>query len=80
MLLREKHAPIAHEFQSEAWKWTQRQDSEIALTVISNLMEKGVVALPIHDSFIVIDGEEDLLIEEMNKCYSDKFGFSPEIN
>lgn len=79
-MLREKHAPIAHEFQSEAWKWTQRQDSEIALTVISNLMEKGVVALPIHDSFIVIDGEEDLLIDEMNKCYLDRFGFLPEID
>lgn len=25
-MLREKHAPIAHEFQSEAWKWTQRED------------------------------------------------------
>ncbi|AEG48439.1 hypothetical protein Sphch_0744 [Sphingobium chlorophenolicum L-1] len=79
-MLREKHAPIAHEFQSEAWKWTQRQDSEIALTVISNLMEKGIVALSIHDSFIVIDGEEDLLIEEMNNCYLDKFSFLPEID
>lgn len=79
-MLREKHAPIAHEFQSEAWRWTQQQDSEIALTVISNLMDKGIVALPIHDSFIVVDGEEDLLIEEMNNCYLDKFGFLPEIN
>jgi len=79
-MLREKHAPIAHEFQSEAWKWTQRQDSEIALTVISNLMEKGIVALPIHDSFIVVDGEEKALIEEMNRCYVDRFGFVPEID
>lgn len=79
-MLREKHAPIAHEFQSEAWKWTQRQDSEIALMVINNLMEKGIVALPVHDAFAVIDGEEDSLIDEMNKCYLDMFGFKPEID
>lgn len=79
-MLREKHAPIAHEFQSEAWKWTQREDSEIALTVISNLMEKGIVALPIHDSFIVVDGEEQILTDEMNKCYLDRFGFLPVID
>lgn len=79
-MLREKHAPIAHEFQSAAWKWTQRKDSEIALMVINNLMEKGIVVLPIHDSFIVIDGEEEALIDEMNKCYLDMFGFNPEID
>lgn len=79
-MLREKHAPIAHEFQSEAWKWTQRQDSELALMVINNLMEKGIVALPIHDSYIVIDGEEEKLVEEMSKCYLDMFGFMPEID
>jgi hypothetical protein len=48
--------------------------------VINNLMEKGIVALPIHDSFIVIDGEEEALIDEMNKCYLDMFGFKPEID
>lgn len=79
-MLREKHAPIAHEFQSEAWKWTQREDSEIALTVISNLREKGIVALPIHDSFIVVDGEEQALLDEMNKCYLNRFGFMPMID
>lgn len=78
-LLREKHAPIAHEFQSEAWKWLQRKDSEIALNVIGNLMEKGIVALPVHDSFVVIDGQEDALRKEMNECYFDELGFYPEI-
>jgi hypothetical protein len=78
-MLRVKHAPIAHEFQSEAWTWLQREDSEIALTVITNLMNKGVVALPIHDSFVVIDGEEEALKQEMNACYLKKFGFYPEI-
>ncbi|HEX8302520.1 hypothetical protein [Sphingomonas sp.] len=58
-MLRDKHAPIAHEFQSEAWKWLQRKDSEIALNVISNLEDKGIVALPVHDSFVVVDGQED---------------------
>lgn len=78
-MLREKHASIANEFQSEAWKWLQREDSEIALTVIHNLMERGVVALPIHDSFVVIDGEEGALKKEMTACYLDKFEFEPEI-
>lgn len=78
-MLREKHAPIAHEFQSEAWKWLQRKDSEIALGVISNLMSIDIVALPIHDSFIVIDGEVDALRKEMNDCYFNEFGFFPEI-
>ena len=78
-MLREKHAPIAHEFQSEAWKWLQRRDSEIALNVISNLKEKGIVALPIHDSFVVINDLESALRHEMRNCYFEELGFYPEI-
>jgi hypothetical protein len=79
VMLRERHAPIAREFQSEAWKWLQRKDSEIALNVIANLKNKGIVALPVHDSFVVIDGQEAALRKEMSDCYYNEIGFYPEI-
>lgn len=47
------HAPIAEFFFSGAWKFLQRQDSDIAERVMNHFTTKGIPVLMIHDSFIV---------------------------
>lgn len=74
-----KHGRIAHTFQTGAWGRLQRADSDIALEVITNLREKGIVALSVHDSFIVAEGDEEALKQQMIECYLDKFEYSPVI-
>jgi len=49
----ERHPAIAEFFFSAAWRWLQRKDSEIASRIIARLLEHGITALAIHDSFIV---------------------------
>lgn len=48
-----KHAPIARLFFCSQGLALQRRDAEIADAVMSHLRRKGVVALPVHDSFLV---------------------------
>ncbi|SMF63519.1 hypothetical protein [Allosphingosinicella indica] len=79
-MIRAKHEPIAQSFQTGAWRWLQRADSDIALSVIHNLMEKGIVALPIHDSFIVAEGDKEALRLQMTVSYLDQFDHEPVIN
>jgi len=78
-MIRAKHAPIAHTFQTGAWGRLQRAESDIALEVITNLKAKGIVALPLHDSFIVAKGNEVALKQEMIDCYLNRFGYKPII-
>ena len=51
--VRRLHAGIAHHFHTDAGLRMQFVDSQIAEGVMLNLMERGIVVLPIHDSFIV---------------------------
>ena len=78
-MIRAKHARIAHTFQTGAWGRLQRADSDIALEVITNLREQGIVALPVHDSFVIAQGEEGALRQEMMDCYFNRFTLFPVI-
>jgi hypothetical protein len=57
----------------------QRLESDIALGIITNLKAKGVVCLPIHDSFFVACEHEDELRFEMDNVYKSKLIFYPII-
>ena len=48
----------------------QAIDSQMALEIVSYFTKKGVVALPIHDSFIVQSKNDDELVAKMNEVYS----------
>lgn len=76
-MIEEKHAAISDAFGSGAGIWLQRKDSDLALAIITNLRHKGIVALPVHDAFIVDAGYKDELKHEMNRSYQQMFGFSP---
>jgi hypothetical protein len=78
-MIREKHRTISHTFQTGAWGRLQRADSDIALEIITNLKAQGIVALPVHDSFLVMSGDEPALRKEMIDCYFNRFGFNPVI-
>ncbi|HEX9466205.1 MAG TPA: hypothetical protein VGB82_26705 [Alphaproteobacteria bacterium] len=51
--VRQRHEPIASFFANDSAMTLMRFDSEIAVQVVRKLLRRGIVALPIHDSFIV---------------------------
>lgn len=51
--IKEAHGPIAKAFHSDAGARLMRKDSEMAQQVLLALHAKGIVALPMHDSFLV---------------------------
>lgn len=68
------HEPIADAFGTRAGLRLQRLDSDILLGVLSRLNDAGVVALPIHDSVIVSEDQEQLLRASMEQAYLDRVG------
>lgn len=78
-MIEAKHEAIAADFGSGAGIRLQRLDSDLALSIITGLMEEGIVALPIHDSMIVEAIHKDRLFQVMNEKYKEKFGFNPVI-
>lgn len=78
-MIEEKHAAIADAFGTGVGLRLQRKDSDLALNIITELKEQGVVALPIHDSFITISDNKYNLSTVMTKFYQKKFGFYPVI-
>lgn len=65
----EKHKPIADYFRSGEGIRLQRIDADIAENVLMQLMGAGVLALPIHDSFIVAEGNAERLRNIMLEAY-----------
>jgi len=67
------------------WFWIgeglrlQREDSDVAVSVLEIMNENGVVALPVHDSFIVQVKHRPLLRYAMIKAYREKFYYHPII-
>lgn len=78
-MIEKKHSEIADAFASGAGLRLQKKESDIALSIIVRLMDKGVLALPIHDSFRVGEQYGQQLIEEMDSCYLNSLGFHPLI-
>ena len=70
-LVREKHRAIEHLFYSGIGLDAQFVDSEIAINVLKKLMDQGILALPIHDSFIVRTGFRADLFDAMNIAFSE---------
>ena len=66
-----KHPKIAKYFATGIGIELQYKDSIIAEKVILRLARDNIVALPVHDSFIVIMSHINDLKEEMNKAYEE---------
>lgn len=66
--IEERHQSIAHAFCSDSGVRLQRIDSGIAERVMLDLVRKGIVSLPIHDSFITRAEFASQLEEAMDKA------------
>lgn len=70
--IKRKHAPIAEAFHSDAGARLMRIDSDIAEAVMGTLIaRKGIVALPVHDSFLVPASKRDELEQAMAQAAFD---------
>jgi hypothetical protein len=67
-------APIARWFGTGEGLRLQREDSDLALTVLDALLDLGVLALPVHDSFIVQRQHEATLLAVMIGQFEERYG------
>jgi hypothetical protein len=74
-LFGEKHKPIAKFFNKGVGLELQYEDSCIAEDILKHFTKKGIVCLPIHDSFIVESKYMDELAHTMQKVYKSRFGY-----
>lgn len=70
--VRDKHRPIAKHFNSGIGLKLQRVDADIAELVMLRMMQRDILVLPIHDSFISWIGQRDNVIKEMKLAYRER--------
>lgn len=69
-VIKEKHKAISMYFFSGKGVRLQYLDSKIAELVMLNLMKfQPIVALPVHDSFIVAKENKPYLVKQMKECF-----------
>ena len=66
--LKHRHVPIAPFFHTGAGLAVQNIDAGMAAGVICDLLKRGVVSLPIHDSFRVSERHEQATREAMDRA------------
>lgn len=57
----------------------QLGDSELAVSILGSLDMQGVIALPIHDSFMVQQRHQTKLLRTMEEIYHERFGLVPTL-
>ncbi len=75
----EQLGPVAQWFGSGEGLRLQREDSDLAIAVLARLLDANVLALPVHDSFIVARGNEEALFKAMREAFAERYGFAPAI-
>ena len=78
-LLETKHQIISHHFRSGVGVKMMAKESEICRRILLEGMDKGILVLPIHDSYIVQERHEDWLRSAMHSHYQQLFGFLPVV-
>jgi hypothetical protein len=78
-LIAEEHPELVQYFKTGEGKRNQRLDSDIALEILRRLMNQDILALSIHDSFLVQEQHRDLLNDMMESVYYERLGFKPVI-
>ena len=71
--LMQRHAPISRMFFTGAGLVLQRLDSDIAEAVMREMRRRGIMVLPVHDSFLAPASKADVL-EEVMVDEAAKFG------
>jgi hypothetical protein len=78
-LIRERHAPIADNFQTGVGLKLQRTESDILIAVLLRLKDLGIVGLPIHDALLVAEGNEQTAKQMMLEIFREQLGFEAKI-
>jgi len=78
----EYHSPIEQHFFSSVWGATQSKDANIVEKVLIKLLDRDIpeTVLPIHDSFLVRLGREDLLQTAMEEAFHEVIGVDAVID
>jgi len=74
------HQPIAKHFYTGIGLRLQRMDSDIAERVMLTFArhEERIPILPLHDSFVLHYGYEDMLRQAMENAFEEMLGFKPK--
>lgn len=72
-------APIQPMFGTGEGVRLQKEDSELAMAVIAAMENKGITVLPVHDSFIVTEDNQDILRTAMIDAFVSRHHAIPEI-
>ena len=54
-----------------AWAELQNLDSRIALRILARLLDHGITAIPVHDSFIVEDRHAGTTEDAMREVFAE---------
>lgn len=73
------HAPIKSHFFTGAGLWLMKKDSDLAEQVMLLFVMRRKACLPVHDSFIVQEGDENQLLQDMTETFTEQYGVKPEI-
>ncbi|MEZ0003244.1 hypothetical protein [Sinorhizobium fredii] len=66
--LKARHAPISHFFHSDLGVKLQNVDSQMCRKILDTLViRKGIPCLSVHDSFIVREGDRQILLDTMQE-------------
>lgn len=76
-LFRQRLAPIAEWIGTGEGLRLQRKDSDLAIQVLGRMVDASIVALPIHDSFLVQERHSDTLREAMEESYKNTYLSKP---
>jgi hypothetical protein len=75
-LLYSKHSNIKHYIKQKVGLKLHFEDSSIADSIMSFCSSRGIVVLPVHDSFLVIKRHEDQLIQIMTRAFQGQYSSS----
>lgn len=71
--------PIARWFGTGEGMRLQREDSDLAIAILRSLLDQDVLALPVHDSFVVGRRNEAVLVATMRAEFARRYGSVPTI-
>jgi hypothetical protein len=67
--IKKRHPALSPLWHTGCGLWLQFVDSQLAIVCATELIERGIVSLPIHDSMLVRAKDRDTLVEVMDRRF-----------
>lgn len=77
--LLEHNKEIAHRLFKQGGLELMKVDSDICAALLEEGQQEGIPVLPVHDSFIVRQRDQEWLRQRMHSLYMERLGYSPII-